>query len=333
MRILITGCGALSKELIDDMRRNKDGEEIFVVGVNNNPSAMLKTSVNEAIVVPSITDKDYLPTLLNICKKYAIQVIIPYITKELPILAKNRLFFEDNGIKVSVTSLESLAIVNDKIELQKMFGKYMPPQIVPESEEEADAFIERYKTVCCKINDACGGVGFCVIDEDKAFDVSLINKTGKPRYITKAYFHELLKLNKGRIILQKYVGGLDYSTCILSDNGKVKAVCGYVGYEMLYGCVVDGEIKENKKAYAIHKEIVEKTGLDGNSCADFIIDGDDVYLLEINPRVNGSLPFVTKAGADFLYDRCKMLVGEYKEKEYRFNYGLKMEKYFEANYF
>ncbi len=333
MRILITGCGALSKELIDDMRKNKDGEEIFVVGINNNPNAMLKTSVNETVVVPSITDEKYLPTLLNICKKYDIQVIVPYITKELPILAKNRKLFEDNGIKVSVSSLESLAIVNDKIELHKMFGKYMPQQIIPLSIEEANKFIDEYKSVCCKINDACGGVGFCVVDESKAFDVGLIGKTGKPRYITREYLGELLNRYKGRIILQKYVGGYDYSTSALSDNGKVKGMCGYYGYEMLYGCVVDGEIKPNEKAYAIHKEIIEKTGLDGNSCADFMIDGDDVYLLEINPRVNGSLPFVTKAGADFLYDRCKMLLGEYRDKDYHFNYGLRMEKYFEANYF
>lgn len=333
MRILITGCGALSKELIDDMRNNKDGEEIFVVGINNNQNALLKTSVNKAVVVPSITDKNYLPTLLNICRKYDIQVIIPYITKELPILAKNRHLFEDNGIRVSVASSEALAIVNDKVELQKKFGKYMPPQIIPNNIEEVESFIKKYGNVCCKIKDGCGGVGFCVIDEQKAFDICLIGKTGKPKYITKSYLSKLLELYKGKIILQKYINGLDYSTSALSENGNVKAICGYVGYEMQYGCVVDGEIKKNEKAYAIHKEIIEKTKLDGNSCADFIIDGDNVYLLEINPRINGSLPFVTKSGADFLYDRCKMLIGEYKEKEYHFNYGLKMEKYFAATYF
>lgn len=333
MRVLITGCGALSKELIDAMKDNKDGEEIFVVGINNNPDALLRENVDVPLVVPPITAPEYIDVLLDICKKYEVQIVIPYITKELPLLSKNIELFRKNGIFVSVASEETLNIVNNKIELYKKFGKYMPPQIVPKNIEEVRQFCNLHKSVCCKIDNGCGGVGFCVVDDTKAYDVGLINKAGKPRYITKDFLFALVEKYIGHIIIQEYIEGIDYSSCVLADGNKVKAICGYYGYEMSNGCVINGEIKKNDEAYAIHKEIVEKTNLDGNSCADFIVKDGKAYLLEINPRVNGSLPFVWRAGGNYLYDRCRMLLGYKSDKTYEYKYGLRMKKYYEANYF
>ena len=49
-------------------------------------------------------------------------------------MAENNSYFEDRGIKVSISSSEVIKVVNDKVALAKFFSK-------------------------------CGGVGFCVVDE------------------------------------------------------------------------------------------------------------------------------------------------------------------------
>lgn len=337
MNILITGCSKHSKGIIDCLRNNPDREDIFVVGVDCNEKNLLTTGVNEKIVVPRIDDPVYVFTLKDICKKYKIDVIIPYITRELELLSKHKYEFEEIGTKISVADIDSLKIVNDKIELQKKFGKYMPAQVVPACEKDIIDFIRQYGNgnVCCKITNGCGGAGFAIIDNDKAYDMQLFNRSGVNRYVDDKFVIDVMNHSdwKNEIIIQEYIKGLDYSTCALSDCGKLIDICGYVGYKMEYGAVVSGMIQKYDAAYEIHKEIIESTGLDGNSCADFII-GDDgrIVLLEINPRINASLSFVAAAGANLVYNRCKALMGGTVAKS-DIRYGLRMNKFYECEYF
>lgn len=332
--VLITGCSKHSKGIIDCLRSNKDNEYIRVIGVDCNESNILKTGVDHRFIVPKVTDKSYLVKLRNICTQLGVNVILPYITSELEILSQNKAYFEEVGVHVSVSSLESLKIANNKIALYDRFGKYMPAQLVPSNKKDVEEFIKTYGTVCCKITDGCGGTGFAIVDNEKAYDMKLFNKARVNRYISEDFLYECLEKNQYKnIILQEYIDGIDYSTCALSDNGKLIGICGYEGYAMEYGAVINGKIIKSEKAYDIHREIIEEIGMDGNSCADFIVTKDDVKLLEINPRLNASLPFVAEAGANFVYDRCKMLLGKELDGKYDIKYGMGMSKYYETEYF
>ena len=84
--------------------------------------------------------------------------------------------------------------------------------------------------------------------------------------------------------------------------------------------------------------MVQKIELDGNACFDFIIRDTDKrevepVLLECNPRLSATLPFIAKAGADLAYLRCKQLLGEPFDTDVDFQYGLKMAKYYECFYY
>ena len=58
-----------------------------------------------------------------------------------------------------------------------------------------------------------------------------------------------------------------------------------------------------------------------------------VVLLEINPRINASLPFVRHAGCNMVYLRCKQLLGYEIPSTYELNYGLKMKKFYDTRYY
>ena len=78
----------------------------------------------------------------------------------------------------------------------------------------------------------------------------------------------------------------------------------------------------------------EKLELDGNACFDFIIlPSGRPLLLECNPRISATIPFIAKAGADLVYLRCKQLLGEPIDTNVSFDYGLKMVKYYDAHYY
>ena len=336
--VLITGCSRHSKEMIDSMKANEDGAKVGVVSVDCNSFHLLRKSVDWAYIVPTIYDPEYIPTLIDICKNRDVNVILPYITRELELMAKNKHRFEEHGIKVSISSLDSLIVANNKVTMWNHFREYMPMQYTATDVQAVYDFAKTIgypkKKLCCKLTNRCGGLGFAIVDEEKANDITLFNAFHQNRYVTLDQLCTLIEVNKDlQILLQEYIPGLDYSVCVLADKGETIVQVGYIGHMMSYGSVINGEIYKHDRAYEIAKEVTAKLGLDGNACFDFIINEDEAVLLEVNPRLNASIPFVAKAGANLPYLRCKQLLGYEIPKDFNIQYGLKMSKYYESAYF
>ncbi len=339
MKVLITGCGRHSKTLVECLKNNPDGIPVEIISINNSERNILRTGVDECYIAPSIFDEGYIDWLRKLCEDRGVDVILPYITAELPIAAANRAYLESKGTKVSVASLDSLIIANNKVEMAKRFPQYMPKQIVAHNSRDIRTFAKKvgYHTgtpLCCKLTDKCGGAGFAILDERKYLDIASFNKVGVNRYISLNQLCEIADKVDTEIIIQEYVAGTDYSVCVLADNGNTLYECGFAGYAMEFGAVTSGEIIKNEEAYRIAREVVEELGLDGNCCFDFIIKADgSPVLLECNPRINATLPFLAKAGADLAYYRCRQLLGLDLPETLEIDYGLKMVKYYESHYF
>lgn len=338
--VLFTCCGMYAKERIDSLRHNEDGVKVKVFAVNCDKGNLPPADMADgAYVVPKIYDAEYLPSILSICKTKDIQVIVPTVTLELEFIAENKEFFEREGIKVSVASPEALAVANNKIKLHESYWELMPKEIVPSSFEDIVEFKKSLplgSTLCCKLSNHCGGNGFAIVDDEKSLDMTLFNKYGGNHYISTLQLKELVERGDYKIIVQEFKYGHDYSISVLAVHGKVTHICGYIGYQMSCGAIVDGEISYNCKAYQMAERICEELKIDGNVCFDFRISPDgNVTLLEINPRVNASLPFVQKAGCNMLYLRCKNLLGDYSDAGIADNikYGLRMKKFYDSKYY
>ena len=340
IKVLITGCGKHSKTLVQSLKDNMDHRKVSVIGINNNAANILRTDVDKYVIAPGIHDSGYIDWLLDLCTEESVDVILPYITAELPIAAANREKLESGGAKVSVASVETLKTANSKIRMAERFRGLMPWQTVVRSSDEIRHYAKSvgYYTgtpLCCKLSNSCGGTGFAILDEQRCLDIALFNKAGVSRYISLEQLCEIMDKVNIEVILQEYVPGTDYSVCVLADHGEVKILCGFAGDSMEYGAVMSGEIVRNEEAYRITERVVRELGLDGNACFDFIIrkqDGKPV-LLECNPRISASVPFIAKAGADLVYLRCKQLLGEPFDTDIKFRYGLKMVKYYECCYY
>ena len=73
---------------------------------------------------PSFKDTaNYLESLLNICKKKSIHIILPQNTLELGILSENKSLFEENNIQILISNKESIEKSNNKYELLKVAKK------------------------------------------------------------------------------------------------------------------------------------------------------------------------------------------------------------------
>lgn len=353
LRVMITGCSKHSKEIVDCLTMNEDGRRCDVVAVNMDRNKLLRHGTWRKFVAPPITDEGYIPFLMDVCQKTHTDIIIPYITAELELMAEHKEEFERIGVKVSVASKESLEILNNKEKFGERYRRYAPGQCVTEDVHTAKVVCEAHKNknmkLCCKISGKCGGTGFCIVDNEKAYDISLFNRCGVNRYISDQDLYKIIEAGN-RVILQEYVDGIDYSVCVLADHGNVLAMAGYAGYDMEYGAVVNGQIVTNEEAFEIARTIVKELGADGNACFDFILEGVNaesgiramqtapVKLLECNPRINASIGFCWHAGMNLVYLRCKQLLGELTTEDIltsnlSLEEGMRMQKYYESEYY
>lgn len=337
--VLLTCSGMYAKNYADLLQNNEDGVKVHVYSCNMDETKLPPKGCTDGdFQVPPISNIHYRECLDDICFRHHVNIIIPTVTAELEYMADAASDFERYGIKVSISPSETIKVANDKIALQQRYKNLMPLQLVPNDFSEALSFskwLPKGSKMCCKLSNHAGGNGFAIIDDSKAVDPSYFNRYATDRYISMRDLQQILE-NRHDVLLQEYVEGYDYSVCVLANYGIVSHIVGIAGKVMSYGAIMNGEIEYNADAYKIAEDITRELEIDGNACFDFRIDKNGKpTLLEINPRVSASLPFVRAAGINMLYLRCKNLLGDFSnlEKAYPIKYGLKMRKYYETVYY
>jgi len=132
--VLLTCCSIHVKEMIDCLKNNEDGVDIKVYVANSVAANLPPAELSDGnFVVPPISAPNYVETLISLCKEYDVSIIMPTATLELEIMARAKDKFEQNGILVSVSSIDSLLVANNKIALYSCYAGLMPKQIIPES--------------------------------------------------------------------------------------------------------------------------------------------------------------------------------------------------------
>lgn len=170
--VLLTCCSIHVKEVIDCLKNNEDGVKVKVYVTNSVAANLPPAELSDGnFVVPAVTAPDYIETLISLCKELDISIIMPTATLELEIMARAKEKFEQNGILASVSSIDSLLVANNKIALYGCFADLMPKQIIPNGVSDVDAFASMFKyknsSICCKVDNLCGGKGFAVVDDKK----------------------------------------------------------------------------------------------------------------------------------------------------------------------
>ena len=115
--IMMSASGSQFAPGIINCFKNNGEREITVIGGDMSSDPTNKYLVDRFCRVPSATDPEYIDVILDVCKREKVDVFVPQMSAELPIILDNIDRFDSAGIKVSITRNKNLKIANNKLRL------------------------------------------------------------------------------------------------------------------------------------------------------------------------------------------------------------------------
>ena len=88
--VLMTGCGAPGAPGIIKCFRNNGERNIRLIGVDRNENAGARDLADAFFTVPSAGDEDFIPAVLELCRREKVDAVVPIVTRELGKFARSR---------------------------------------------------------------------------------------------------------------------------------------------------------------------------------------------------------------------------------------------------
>jgi predicted ATP-grasp superfamily ATP-dependent carboligase len=232
---------------------------------------------------PTKNPDAYLVDVLDLIKRYGIDYLIPANSEEIRLLLKNRKLF---GSTLDLFgSYETFLILDDKKELEKLTSKLdikVPSKYTFESQNETIKFPIVYKPTQ---SSSSKGVQYIKNNEE----LTLCRNAFKD----------------SKYVLQQYVSGKGVGYSVICKNGQIIVGNGHIrlaefpisgGSSTIRGGYMHQEM------HNIAKKICEGTNWTGFAMFEFkLTDNNEIYLIEINPRIWGSINQSIQMGVNFPY--------------------------------
>jgi carbamoyl-phosphate synthase large subunit len=335
LRILITGVGAPGiMGTVYSLKNNYDKRQIYLVGTDINVDAVGKYFCDSFYDLPAANDEDnYLDSLIKICIKEKINVVIPQNTRELLILARNTQKFIDTGTHVLVSSFEAIKNANDKYELMKICKTCGIPvadfMMVTESKKLVNAAKKLgwpEKKIVVKPPSSNGQRGVRIIDEKRDLKKAFYNEKPSNLHTTLNDLERVLGSTFPELIVTEYLPGEEYSVDVIR-KGKLMTVIPRKRDLIRSGITFNGSVENNQEIINYSKKLAENLNLEYCFGFQFKLDENNIpKILESNPRVQGTMVLSTIAGANIIYSSVKLLLGE-KIPELNIDWNSKIFRY------
>ena len=307
-RLLLTGAGAPGASGI---LRSLDRSSLAlrVLGVDMDPDAYGFALVDDADTVPAGTDDGYLECVRELVERKSINVVLPLTTAELEPLSRAKADFESQGVSVMVSDPGALETANDKGRLYA-FLEERGFECAPDFErvDTREAFVDAVsrlgypdRPVCFKRPVASGMRGFRVLDPTVDRADILLNE--KPHSAVTTLEDVLVVLEEAdsfpELVVMEYLPGAEYSVDVVSTGEAVPAIVPRSRERTRAGISFSGTVEKNEELIAAARKITTALGLEYNANLQFRYDADGVpKVIEINPRVSGTIVMCTGAGAN-----------------------------------
>ena len=305
IHLLMTGAGAPGAAGIIKCLGQEDRIKLSVADADEK--ALGRYMVSSFFQIPKATDETFADELLRLSQKEGITIILPLVTKELIPLSYQKNRFVQAGTGMLVSSFEAIQIANDKAACYRFLQERKIPVpnffMVKTTEEFIHAAFELghpQRSFCFKPCIGNGSRGFRIVSDSINEAAQLFHHKPYNTYIT--YTHALKILSSQPfppLVVTEYLPGEEYSVDCLAKNGQAVMVEPRLREKMINGISVQGQFVEENDIIQYCIQIIEAIGLHGNIGIQVKRSTEGIpFLLEINPRVQGTIVAALGAGVN-----------------------------------
>lgn len=277
--LLFTNAGRRSYliEYALELKNNGYPLQIHVSDADIYTAAFYATNDINILLTPRVenSEEGYLTILWNYCSEKKVDLVVPLMDFEIPLLARNKAAFEEIGTRLVVSNYDLV---------MKMLWK------------------DSTEKLCDELGVNYPRSYFSLTDFDGCYPVIQKRVCGSGSIGQEIVYEEsgLYNFVAGRDFLQKYIPGDEYGLDIFNDfNGNYVHSCCKKKILMRSGETDKAEIVCSDKFEELARYISYKLRHIGNIDVDLIVD-DKIYFIDFNPRFGGGYPFTHMAGCNYL---------------------------------
>lgn len=296
---ILFSCAGRRNYLIGYFRDALEGSDGRILATDLSPLAPAMAEADIALTVPPVTAPDYVEQLLTICEQYAVHVLISLNDHELPILAAAKHRFLDIGTHVIVSDPHVIELCFDKgatATFAESLGIKVP--LTYEALDEATAAVKAGKlTFPLFVKPRWGTASTGIEKVESLEELELAWRFG----IRKLARQGLRPGNESvsGLLIQQALPGHEYGVDIVNDlQGQYQTTFIKRKLGMRAGETDKAVTEDSPELKAAAQKIATALKHTGNLDCDFFVDGNEFYLLEMNPRFGGGYPFTAEAGGD-----------------------------------
>lgn len=289
--VLITSCGR-RVELTQAFKKACElyGGKVVCADMSSTAPALFFADAMYSL--PAIENEKFIPSIIEICKKEQIKLIIPTIDTELYKFSQNKEKIETEcGAIVCVSSLNVIEICGNKnltVDFLKANCCAVPHTFLKDELERGD---ETYP-IFIKPKDGSSSVNAFKIRNKKELDFFM-------QYVPNP-------------IVQECVSGKEYTVDVLCDfDSNILSIVPRERLATRGGEVLKGRIDKNEYIISETAKLIKALKPIGHITVQGFYCDDGVFrFIEINARFGGGAPMSFYAGADSTVSLIKLVNGE-----------------------
>ncbi|MET3317226.1 UNVERIFIED_ORG: carbamoyl-phosphate synthase large subunit [Peribacillus simplex] len=279
-------------------------ENVETIMINNNPETV---STDFATADRLYFEPLTLEYVLNVIEAEDIEDVIVQFGGQTAInLAKG---LEDYGINLLGTSFDTLDQLEDRDRFYQLLQKLEIPHVPGSMANSAEQLIECAEAigfpVLLRPSYVIGGQGMEIIRSKK----SLLNRIENG---TALVFP---------VLIDSYIPGKEAEIDLIADGNEIyiPIIAEHVekagvhsgdSMALLPAQSLSEDIKNKMTIFA--QKLVVELGYKGLMNIQFVIEGNDVYVLEVNPRASRTIPIISKiTNVSLVQIATKILLGKY----------------------
>ncbi|MBB6443533.1 carbamoyl phosphate synthase large subunit [Bacillus benzoevorans] len=278
-------------------------ENVETILINNNPETV---STDFATADRLYFEPLILETILNILETEGISEVIIQLGGQTALnLAKQ---LEENGITLLGTDSHTIDVLEDRNLFYQMLDSLNIPHIQGDIAYNAEQIVSLVEQigypVLIRPSYVIGGKGMERINDEADLSIYLQN-SDIPYPVLVDQFMQAAEAE-----LDLVADGTNICVPAMMEHVEKTGVHSGDSLSILPAANLTKNAKIKMKQFA--EMIVQKVAYKGLMNIQYIVDGDDVYLLEVNPRASRTVPIVSKVtGVPLVQLATKILLGKY----------------------